>query len=295
MLNEIATVDALTWVSICVKALVYATSLAAAGCVLCIIFLRTLPVSEVVVLKRFGVWLALAAAVLSLIRLPLRASFLMGGTWQGATDPMILSMVAQSPLGTAIAVRLIGFALILILLVPARWGRIAAGFGALFVAVSFVLRGHALEEPRLLLSALITVHLLGLSFWIGAFVPLRRVTGIDHEDDAGQLAHEFGHKAVYVVGSLTVAGGITLWLLTGNTLAAVSTPYGQFFLLKLVVILAIVTLAVWNKIQLTPALLRGDRGANDRLRSSIRWEAAFILVVFLVTATLTTISAPIVI
>ncbi|UWR25539.1 CopD family protein [Sulfitobacter sp. S223] len=294
MLSAIASVDVLTWISICIKALVYATSLTAAGTVLCSIFLHALPASEVAALKRFTVWLALAAAVLSLIRIPLRASFLTGGTWQGATDPMILGMVAQSPLGISVAVRMIGLALILTVLVPARRGRIAAGLGALLVAVSFALRGHALEEPRLLLGVLITLHLLGLAFWIGAFMPLYRVTGMDAKDDAGRLAHEFGRKAIYVVGSLTVAGGITLSLLTGNMLAAVSTPYGQFFLLKLGGFLAIITLAAWNKMQLTPALQRGDPAARCKLRRSIRWEATFILLVLLVTATLTTISAPIV-
>ncbi|MEH6645337.1 CopD family protein [Sulfitobacter sp.] len=293
MLNEVASADALTWVSICVKALVYATSLTAAGSVLCIIFLRTLPASEVDVLKRFAVWLALTAAVLSLLRIPLRASFLMGGTWQGGTDPMILSMVAQSPLGISIAVRLIGLALILTVLIPARWGKIAAGFGAFFVAASFVLRGHALEEPRLLLGALITVHFLGLAFWVGAFVPLYRVAGIDHRNSAAQLAHEFGHKAVYVVTSLTVAGGITLWLLTGNPVAAAFTPYGQFFLLKLGLFLAVISLAAWNKMQITPALLRGDPIASGRLRRSIRWEAYLVFLVLFTTATLTTLSAPV--
>ena len=290
MLNEIASADVLTWISICVKALVYATSLTAAGSVLCIIFLRTLPASEVIVLKRFAVWLALAAAVLSLVRIPLRAGFLMGGTWQGATDPMILGIVAQSPLGISVAMRLIGFALIAVLLVPVRTGRVAAGLGALFVAVSFVLRGHALEEPRVLLGALITVHLLGLAFWIGAFVPLYSAAEMDH---GGRLAHEFGRKAVYVVASFTVAGGITLWFFIGNPITAALTPYGQFFLLKLAVFLAIITLAAWNKVQLTPALLRGDIDAPDRLQRSIRWEVAFVLLVLLVTATLTTISAPI--
>lgn len=293
MLNEIASADGLIWISICIKALIYATSLTAAGSVLCIILLRALPASVVVVLKRCAVWLAFTAAVLSLVRIPLRAGFLMGGTWQGATDPMILSMVLQSPLGTSIAVRLIGLALILMLLVPARWGRIAAGLGALVVAVSFVLRGHALEEPRLLLGSLITVHLLGLAFWIGAFVPLYRVAGIGHENDAAQLAHEFGRKAVYVVASLTVAGGITLWVLTGNPFTAVTLPYGRFFLLKLFLFLGVLSLAAWNKMNITPALLRGDPIARGRLRRSIKWEAVFVVLVLLVTATLTTLSAPV--
>ncbi|MGB5863143.1 MAG: CopD family protein [Sulfitobacter sp.] len=293
MLSAIAAIDALTWISICVKALVYATSLTAAGSVLCITFLRALPASEVVVLKRFAVGLALAAAVLSLVRIPLRASFLMGGTWQGGTDPMILTMVAQSPLGTSVAVRLIGLALILMLFIPIRWNRLIAGIGVIFVAVSFVLRGHALEEPRLLLGALITVHLLGLAFWIGAFVPLYRAAGIGHGQDAAQLAHEFGRKAIYVVAILTIAGGITLWLLIGNPIAAAFTSYGQFFLLKLTMFLAIISLAAWNKMQLTPALLRGDVDACNRLRKSIRWEVGFVFLVLFTTATLTVISAPV--
>ncbi|WP_298861707.1 CopD family protein [uncultured Sulfitobacter sp.] len=290
MLNEIASADALTWLSICVKALVYATSLTAAGSALCIIFLRALPASEVIVLKRFAVWLALAAAVLSLVRIPLRAGFLMGGTWQGATDPMILGMVAQSPLGTSMAVRLTGLALILMLLLSVRTGRVAAGLGVLLVAVSFVLRGHALQEPRLLLGALITVHLLGLAFWIGAFVPLYRAARMDH---GGRLAHEFGRKAVYVVASLTVAGGIALGLFIGNPITAAFTSYGQFFLLKLTAFLAIITLAAWNKMQLTPALLRGDIDARDRLQMSIRWEVGLVLWILFTTAMLTVVSAPV--
>ena len=103
MLDAIAGADALVWIAICVKALVYATSLTAAGSVLSYVSLRPLPAVERGWLVRLAVFCALAAAVLSVARLPLRASFLMGGTWEGAFDPMILTMVAQSPLGTSIA------------------------------------------------------------------------------------------------------------------------------------------------------------------------------------------------
>lgn len=293
MLSAVASAEALIWISICVKALVYATSLTAAGSVLCVIFLRALPVSEVRMLKRFAIWLALAAAVLSIAQIPLQADFLMGGIWQGGTDPMILGMVAQSPLGTSIAVRLTGFALILALLIATRRGAALAGLGALVVAASFVLSGHALEEPRFLLSVLITAHLLGLAFWIGAFVPLYRVAGSGGGDVAGPLTHEFGRKAAYLVAGLTLAGGFTLWLLTDNLVAAAATPYGQFFLLKLALFLGIISLAAWNKLRLTPALMQGDPVAGGKLRKSIRWEAGLVALVLFVTATLTTVSAPV--
>ncbi|NDV63626.1 CopD family protein, partial [Puniceicoccales bacterium CK1056] len=81
-------------------------------------------------------------------------------------------------------------------------------------------------------------------------------------------------------------------LLTGNVLNALFTPYGQFFAIKLGVFLAIMAFAAWNKLRLTPALLRQESGAGSRLRRSIRMEAALVSLILLTTATLTTVSAP---
>jgi putative copper resistance protein D len=292
MLNAVAQADVLTWTSIGVKALVYATALLAMGSILSMLTLRSLPESEVQALRRLAVLCAIAAALLSLARLPLRASFLMGGTWQGATDPMMLSMVSESPLGTSIAVRLVGLGLICAILLPARLGRPIAALGAVMVAASFVLRGHALEEPRLLLAGLITLHILGLAFWIGAFVPLHRLSGKKTGSIAGQVSHEFGRLAVWVVGALSLAGAVTLWMLTGNLVRSLSTPYGQFFAIKLGVFLAIIGLAAWNKLSLTHALLRQEPGSGARLRRSIQLESALVGLVLVTTAILTTISAP---
>lgn len=292
MLSTLSSVDLVTWLSICVKALVYATTLLAMGSILSILALCRLPASEVQALRRLSVLCAIAAALLSLVRLPLRASFLMGGTWQGATDPMMLTMVSESPLGSSIALRLIGLALICAILLPARLGRPLAVVGVIIVAASFVFRGHALEEPRLLLAALLTLHILGLAFWIGAFAPLYRLSGANTASVAGQVSQDFGRMAVWVVGALTLAGGVTLWLLAGNVLDALFTPYGQFFVVKLGVFLGIIGFAAGNKLRLTPGLLRQEPDAGARLRLSIRMETALVALILMTTATLTTVSAP---
>jgi len=292
MLSALAGADTIIWISICIKALVYATTLLAAGSILSILTLHSLPVAERRTLKWTAIICAVTAALLSLSRLPLRASFLMGGTWQGAMDPMILTMVADSPLGTSIALRAVGLLLICAILVPGRAGRAMALFGVGCVAVSFVFRGHALQEPRLALAILITLHLLALAFWVGAFLPLYRLAGKASGQQAALAAHDFGTKAVWTVGALTLAGIATLWVLTGNIAAALFTPYGQFFVLKLALFLAVLGLAAWNKLRLTPALLRGETSASKRLRHSIRLEAALIAAIFAVTAALTTVSAP---
>jgi len=205
---------------------------------------------------------------------------------------MMLAMVWDSPLGAGIAVRLIGLALICAILLPARLGRPVALLGLVIVALSFVSRGHALQEPRLVLAPLITLHILGLAFWIGAFAPLYRLSDRSGGLAAGQIGHDFGRLAVWVVAGLTLAGGLTLWLLTGNLLAALSTPYGQFFAIKLGVFAGILGLAAWNKLRLTPALLRQEPGAGAQLRRSLRAEAALVTLVLLTTAALTSVSAP---
>jgi len=292
MLNALASADVVTWLSIVVKSLVYATAFLAMGSVLNLLTLRSLPASEVRKLRQMSVVWAIGAALFSVLRVPLRASFLMGGTWQGATEPMMLTMVSDSPLGSSITLRLIGLALICAILLPACFGRPLAALGVVVVAASFVFRGHALEEPRLLLATLITLHVLGLAFWIGAFAPLYRLSGANTASVAGQVSHDFGRIAVWVVGALTLAGGVTLWLLTGNVLNALFTPYGQFFAIKLGVFLAIIAFAAWNKLRLTPALLRQEPGAGSRLRGSIRMETALVALILLTTAILTTVSAP---
>jgi putative copper resistance protein D len=140
---------------------------------------------------------------------------------------------------------------------------------------------------------LITLHLLGLSFWVGVFTPLYRLAARDTGRTIGPVSQEFGRKAIWVVGALTLAGGMTLWLLTGNLLTAVFTPYGQIFAIKLLAFLAIIGFAAWNNLSLTPALLRQEPKAAIHLRHSVSMEIAIVAMILLTTAVLTTISAPV--
>lgn len=292
MLTLLASADLVTWMSICVKALAYATTLMAVGSVLALLSLRPLPPEEMRALRRSALVCAVLAAVVSLARLPLRASFLMGGTWQGASDPVMLAMVSESPLGTSVALRLVGLGLIFGLMVPGRAGRWLAALGAVLAAASFAFRGHALEDPRLLIGSLITLHILGLAFWIGAFAPLYRCAGRASGNLAGRLAHDFGQKALWIVGLLSLAGVVMLWCLTGGLAQAVFSPYGQFFGLKLALFAATMGFAAWNKLRLTPVLLGADPRGGDRLRRSLVVEAALILVILVTTAALTTLASP---
>ena len=164
--------------------------------------------------------------------------------------------------------------------------------GAGIVCASFAFRGHVLAEPRVILGALVTAHLLGLAFWIGAFAPLHRLAGGADPMHAGAAAAEFGRRALWVVPALAVAGGGLLVLLAGNPLDALSTPYGQLLAIKLSVFVLLLGLAAFNKLRVTPALLAGDSAAAGRLRQSIRLEFAAVSTILAATATLTTIGSP---
>lgn len=292
MIAVLASADTVTWISILVKTLVYAATLVASGSVLALIGLREITEDGRAALRRLAVIGALAAAVLSILRVPIRASFLMGGSIDGAIDPMMLGIVAESPLGASLIVRLIGLALILTILLPVRGARWVAFAGAFIACASFALRGHALGDPRLLLGALVTVHIAGLAFWLGSFAPLSRAARQETPAKAGALAHEFGTKAFWVVAALVAAGVITLVLLGAATPEALSSPYGQAFLIKLALFAGVLGLAALNKVRLTPDLKAAVPGAAQRLRRSIAVESALVLAILTTTAALTTVTSP---
>ncbi|MCC1492816.1 copper resistance D family protein [Cognatishimia sp. F0-27] len=292
MLAALTSADAVTWLSISVKAFAYAATLSAVGSVLVLVALRDLSEGGRSALRWTAVFSALAAGLFTALRLPVRASFLMGGTWDGATDPMILGMVADSPLGNSAVLRLVGLALILAVLWRARAGLALALTGACIASASFALRGHALGEPQLILGALITIHILCLAFWVGAFAPLARAARRDPPARAGALAHEFGRRALWAVGLLVLAGGITLALLGAATPSALTSPYGQVFVIKLMLFAGLLSLAAVNKLKLTPALLDAAPGAGTRLRRSIGVEAGLVAGILVTTAALTTLFAP---
>ena len=291
MLSTVFDIDGVTAVEILAKTGASAGSLAAAGSALALLALTRFDGATARSIRRTAVAAAVFAAAASLLRIPVRASFLMGGTFSGAFDPAIVGMVAESPLGTSLWVRLGGLALICVVAVNRPAARIAAGLGAALVCASFAFRGHSLEEPRLVLGLLVTFHLLGLAFWVGVFAPLHRLAGSDTHA-AGALAAEFGAWAVRVVPALAVAGVALFVILTADPLAALGTPYGQLLAVKLSLFTLLLGLAALNRYRLTPALQMRTLRAGANLRRSIRLEALVVLAILATTATLTTAAFP---
>ena len=281
-----------TLATVAIKAIASFASLTAAGSVLFLAGFSMLDDDTRRMVRRLGLAGAFVASLASVALVPVGAIYLYGGSWVGATDPALLGMMVESPVGESLMVRIAGLGLVAALLVSGRVPRSAAVAGAGIVCASFAFRGHVLAEPRALLGALVTVHLLGLAFWIGALAPLHRLAGHADPIHAGTVASEFGRWALRIVPALVMAGGGLLMTLTDNPLDTLETPYGRLLAAKLLIVVPLLGLAAFNKLRLTPALLAGDAGAGARLRRTIGLEFAAVLAILVTTATLTTIASP---
>jgi copper resistance protein D len=206
-------------------------------------------------------------------------------------DMSLLQFVLQSTEGHAAALRILGLALVVCLGAGHPIGVIAALLGSLLVAVSFVVTGHS-TELGLIARLLVAVHLLGVSFWIGAFYPLRSVTRASDLRRIAKIMKRFGDIAMFAVGALVLSGALLLWIVLGTPLALLESDYGRLLAIKLFMVIALLSLAAANKLILTPALLADNESASARLRISIDAELAVALLILTLTSVLTTVSGP---
>lgn len=269
------------------KLLLYITSLMAVGLML---FRLALPIRDAA-LDRAVLRIALAAAILaalaSALRVMVQAGRLMGDA-AFMTDWQIISISLEGPLGTSTYVRLAGLAVLVLAILLRPISIPATVLGAVLVTGSFALTGHATGDPQWLLSGLITLHLLAVSFWFGALLPLYQLAGSDQPSDrAARVAHRFGVQASIIVPLLILAGVVFAWQLLGGPQALFGTAYGQMLLIKLALVAMVLGIAALNKLRLVPDLAANQSGASARFRTSLGWETLVFLAIFSATAILT--------
>ncbi|MBS3786487.1 MAG: CopD family protein [Gammaproteobacteria bacterium] len=269
----------------------YLSALLTAGLVIGLGVFSALPPSERRRMIRW-VWIVGPIAIaLEINKVQLDAVFLAGGDWAAAFDFELLGFILEGSAGQSLAVLIVGVVMGVMTGFPGVMPRWAAAFGVVLVAGSFGLTGHSWGSANLWLSGLVGLHILGLAFWVGVFPPLHHLCLTDRMA-AARLAHRFGQIAVWVVPALAIAGLVTLHQLTGGVIAALTTRYGQLFALKIAIFAAVMGLAAYHRVSLTPALERGDARAAIKMRQSLRVEAGLILAILLVTSTLTHLTGP---
>ena len=287
---ELSSFDA---AAIAAKALTYAFSLTASGgAIFIVVFSPFLRADERTQIVKMSVLLAIFAIVFTALRLPIIAATL-GGDLFSMMDFPLLRFAVESSEGQAAGVRVAGLVLILFLVIPTSATAAVAALGAALVSASFAFTGHSLSLDRgLLPQVLVTLHLLAVSYWLGAFFPLRYVTYRPDPPGVAEVMKRFGDIALYIVGALMFAGIVLLWIMLGTPLLLFDSDYGRAVVVKLLFVAGLLGLAAVNKRVLTPALARGDISALQRLRNSITAEMVMAGLILIVTATFTTIVGP---
>ncbi len=277
--------------AIAAKTITYAATLGAAGAVWFLRYCDTLLArAPRLRIRRIVLGFSALSVAGGGLQLLISAGY-MSGAASGMLDGSLLHMAWQAGAGRDNSIRAIG---LLLAAVGAWSGRPAwpAWFGAAMAATSFAWTGHARLLAPAVAPLMLGVHLMGGAFWLGALVSLLCVA---RDCDVPRLAHvtaRFGILAPYVVGVMLAAALGLLWMMLGGVAPLWSSDYGRIAMLKAGLVAALLCLAAFNKLRLTPRLLAGDAAAAGSLDISVRVELLMGVLILAVTAALTTITGP---
>ena len=215
----------------------------------------------------------------------------LGGELAAMTDMSLVRFVLASSAGTAFAMRIAGISLVgLGLLWKGR--QLLALAGVLLTVNSFLLTGHTTLAPhRLILGALLFLHLGVVAFWFGALWPLRQAVHLEAPPAASELFAAFSRGAVWLVPLIPIAGVAMAVALLPN-LAALWTPYGLLLIAKALLFAVLFGIACLNRFVLTPALSGGATEVVPRLTFSLGLEFAIICATLVITALMTGLFSP---
>ena len=224
---------------------------------------------------------------------------------RGALDSGMAEILMQTPLGDLSLYRLIAFTVMigtsLFFLRGCRLMRSApdANFyrrnifgntvGFLLLALSFRFGGHVSVLHPAVQFALV-IHFAAFAFWIGALFPLHQISG-DNDMQALKLTlKKFGDHMIGIMVALIAAGALMGFNLVHSPMELIETAYGRTFILKQLLVVALLGIAALNKFLFVPSLV--SEGGAAKFRNSLRIEIAVALLLLVVTAYLSTVVGP---
>ena len=172
---------------------------------------------------------------------------------------------------------------------------------AMALPVPFSLISHASAQPIGRPVAVVSdmAHLLGASLWVGglailAFVlgpTFKVLTAAGRKLVLGRTLPRFSALALAAWGVLGLTGFYSAWLQVGNWTALRQTPYGQSLSLKVLLLLPLLALAVFNLLVVTRRIRRAAPGQpvlswSRRFRLAVGAEVVLVILVFFVVGRL---------
>jgi copper transport protein len=191
---------------------------------------------------------------------------------------------------------------------PPRWAVGLVGLGALYLAFTPALSGHAsVQSPVWAFFPSDVLHVLAASVWVGGIaclllaVPAATRALQPSERSRLLLAalSRFSPLALAAVIAIALTGTLQAYIDVRSIHGLLHTTYGAFILIKTALLLTLIGLGWVSRERVIPALRRivgadGTLGASGRLaRRTMRGEALLMLCVFGVTAALISYAPPI--
>tara|TARA_B110000208_G_C11756406_1_gene425336 strand:- start:598 stop:1467 length:870 start_codon:yes stop_codon:yes gene_type:complete len=159
---------------------------------------------------------------------------------------------------------------------------------AIFIILfSFIVIGHS-TKGGILTQSLVTIHLIGLSYWIGSLLPLKKMCNIADFKELKTITHSFGNYAVFYILALLIAGSIFSFILIGDISNLFNTIYGNVLMIKMLFAMLLISLGALNKLFLVPRLDINNATTIIKLKRSINVEMIIVLIIFFLTSLLTT-------
>jgi putative copper export protein len=247
-------------------------------------------------IRRLGFYAALAGLLLIAAHQWLEGAR-MADDYAGLFDSSLQRLGWSGSGGSAAFFQSVGLSMIALALArQTRPSASVASIGAVIAACAFALTGHTSDHPqRALLALLLCIHLILVSFWFGALLPLIICGRREAPSDAVALLQSFSGVAGWLVPSIGIAG-LAMALVLIPTPPGWRAVYGLLLLGKLAAFGLLLLLAAWNRWRAVPALAAEDlpaaSAAAKALRRTIAIEYLLIVAVFATTAVLTTFYSP---
>jgi copper resistance protein D len=250
-----------------------------------------------------GAIAAIALAVTAVARLLAQSYAMHGGagTLHGA---LVGAMLSRTVWGWGWLLQLIGVHVVVSGFVLARRGSAGgwtlAALGAVVLAFTPALSGHAASAPRLTGLAVVSdgLHVLGAGGWLGSLlvtigVGVPAALTLDEAERGGAVAdliNAYSPTALAFAALVGVTGAVAGWIHVGSFTALWQSTYGRTLLVKLAVLSVVAATGAYNWRRVRPAL--GDVDGARRVRRSASVELAVGAVVLIVTAILVATPTP---
>jgi copper transport protein len=155
-------------------------------------------------------------------------------------------------------------------------------FALLAVGVALSLSGHASNAaPQWLTRPSVFIHAVCVAFWVGALSPLIASVRVR---EVGALA-TFSRLIPIPLAALVVSGAILAVVQLDRVDALWTTSYGAVLSVKIVLVVALLALAAFNRSVLTPRCRHGDDVAAGSLVRTMVAEFCIVVAILALVAT----------